>query len=518
MQERRQRLPIGVKLALSYGFILVALVAVSAVSWWTFDRIGRSTESMTQRYMPQLIRVTDAQSLMLRLSLEARHLMLVKTQAERDQTLARIGKAREEMLELLRQVESGITTDRGRELFRAIREADVTFWRLAGEVVAKVQAGRVDEAFAQLSTELVPARDRMVAAIAEQRAWQTQLTIQAVEQAERAAQRARTALAIGVALTVAIALWASASIRRMLHAAFGSAIEVTRRIASSDRGGTGVRRGDEFGQLFDAIVDMQARLDAVVANVRGAADRIGRTAQAIDEANGALASETRAQAGSVAGTTASTRRMTESVRQSAASVESVTRLSAEASAVASSGGTVVERVVETMKGIDESSQRIAEIVGVIDGIAFQTNILALNAAVEAARAGEQGRGFAVVAGEVRSLAQRSAAAAREVKQLIDESVGRVQSGSALADEAGRTMQQLVSSVHEVSTLMGGIAAAIREQSEEVESVDRAVRDIDDAARRNAEVVERSKAASAELRQQADALERAVGAFAAGRAG
>jgi methyl-accepting chemotaxis protein len=519
VNPRKDRLPVGTKLVASFGFMLIALVTVSVVSWWTLDRIERSAERVAERYVPQLTRISDVQSLMLRLSLEARHLMLVKTQAERDETLARIGAARETMLGLLKEFEANISTDRGREMLKAIRGHDVLFWKLAGEVVGKVQAGQVDAAFAQLSGELVPARDRMVAAIAEQRAFQTELMVKAVEDSNRAAYRANTAIVAGVTLTIAIALWASLSITRMLRGAFGRAITVTQRIASGNLAeDVYVRKGDEFGRLFTAIVDMQTRLNGVVSNVRTVADQIARTAQEIDVANGALAGETRAQAESVAGTTASTQRMTESVRQSAASTESVTRLAAEASQVATTGGQVVGQVVETMKGIDESSKRIAEIVGVIDGIAFQTNILALNAAVEAARAGDQGRGFAVVAGEVRTLAQRSADAAREVKSLIGESVERVRSGSALADEAGRTMQQLVSSVHEVSALMTRIAASIREQSEGVETVDRAVQDIDAATRRNAEVVERSNAASAELRRQAAALEEAVSAFHLERVG
>ena len=519
MQQHTQRLPVGVKLVASFGFMLAALVGVSAVSWWTLDRIERTAERVAQRYVPQVTRISDVQSLMLRMSLEARHMMLVKTPRDRDAALARIGDAREKMLGLLKEFEDNLSTDRGRQLVRVIRERDVTFWRLAGEVVGKIQAGQVDAAFSQLEAELVPARDAMVAAITEQRTFQTELMLSAVEDANRAADRANTALIGGVAATVVIALWASLSITRMLRGAFHRAINVTERIASGNLADdVYVRKGDEFGHLFGAIVDMQNRLNGVVSNVRAVAEQIGRTAHEIDSANGRLATETQAQAEAVAGTTGSTHRMTESVRQSAASTESVTRLAAEASQVATSGGEVVGKVVETMRGIDASSQRIAEIVGVIDGIAFQTNILALNAAVEAARAGEQGRGFAVVAGEVRSLAQRSADAAREVKTLIGESVERVRTGSALVDEAGLTMHRLVASVHEVSALMTGIADSIREQAEGVVTVDRAVQDIEAGARRNAEVVERSNAASAELRRQAAALEEAVGAFNLERVG
>ena len=510
---QRDRMPVGLKLVLSFSFMVVSLVVVCAAAWVTFDRIERTAARVTEKYVLQVTRISDAQALMLRLSLEARHAMLVKAPQELDETLGRIGAARTSMLALLAQFEENISTETGRGKFRAVRDADVLFWRLAGEVVGKIKAGQIDEAFAQLKGELVPARDTMVAAIGEQRSWQTHLMVEAVADARSAADRTKRGLLIAVAATVAIALWTGLSITRMLRGAFRRAIGVTQDIAGGNLAeAVYVRKGDEFGQLFTAIVDMQTRLNGVVSNVRGVAEQIGRTAQEIDAANGELATGTRSQADSVSGTTASTQRMTEAVRRSAASTASVSRLAAEASEVATSGGRVVGQVVETMKGIDESSKRIADIVNVIDGIAFQTNILALNAAVEAARAGEQGRGFAVVAGEVRTLSQRSAEAAREIKSLIGESVSRVQSGSALADEAGLTMQRLVGSVLEVTTLMAGIAEAIRGQAEDVETVNHSVLSIDAAAQRDAGVVERSNAASAELRRQAAALEEAVRAF------
>ncbi|MEI7445620.1 MAG: methyl-accepting chemotaxis protein [Burkholderiales bacterium] len=517
--ERRNRIPVGLKLVLSFGFMLLALVAVSVLAWTTLDRIERAAQRVTERYVAQLTRISDAQSLMLRMSLEARHAMLETEPAARRATVARIVEARTRQLELLDEFEKAISTDRGRQMFASIREADARFWKPATEVVGKIEAGRVDEAFAQLKTELVPARDAMVTRIAEQREWQTQLMVNAVREARAAADTTKTVLIATVAAAVAIALWAGVSITRMLRGAFRRAIGVTQSIATGNLADeVYVRQGDEFGHLFSAIVDMQSRLNGVVANVRTVADEIARTAQEIDAANAALAAETQAQADSVGATTASTTRMTESVRSSAQSTESVGRLAGEASKAASSGGDVVGQVVDTMKAIDASSQRIADIVSVIDGIAFQTNILALNAAVEAARAGEQGRGFAVVASEVRSLAHRSASAAKEVKALIGESVERVRSGSALADDAGRTMRELVGSVHEVTTLMGGLATSIRAQAEDVETVHRSVQQIDDAARRNASVVERSNTASAELRRQAAALEEAVRAFNLERVG
>ena len=507
------RIPIHRKLAIIYAALMLALVAVTSLAFVTLERLGETAERVATRYSPQLDKISDAQMLMFRISLEARHAMLVDTPAKRDETFARIGEFRKEMLAKLDVVESNLTTAGGRERFARIREADKEFWRLAGEVAGKIQAGDVPAAFAQLERELVPARDVMVGHIAAQRQWQQKLVLDAVTTAQaEAASQQRTVVAVAITASV-FAAWLAWSLSRMMRGAFARAQTVTQRIAGGNlTGEIYVKKGDEFGHLFESIADMQQRLMGVVGRVRSVAEEIVQAAQAIDEANRELGAASQTHAESVRATTDSTQRMTDAVRESAQSVETVHRLASEAADVAARGGSVVGEVVTTMRGIDQSSKRIAEIVGVIDGIAFQTNILALNAAVEAARAGEQGRGFAVVAGEVRALAQRSASAAREVRALIDDSLERIGSGAALADQAGQTMHSIVGSVTQVTQLVDGVTHATRAQRAGVDAVHGAVDHIGAATTRSLDAVARSAAASAALRAHAQALESAVSAF------
>jgi methyl-accepting chemotaxis protein len=507
------RIPIHRKLAIIYGLLMAALVAVTALTWAALDRVGSTAERVATRYAPQLDLISDVQMLMFRISLEARHAMLVETPEQREATFQRIGQNRQQMLDKLERFEANLSTPEGRASLARIREADTLFWRLGGEVVGKIQAGDVKAAFAQLERDLVPARDAMVGHIAEQRIWQQKLVLDAVSGAQADAARNRQiVLALAVAPSL-LAAWLAWTLARMMSGAFARAHVVTQRIAGGHLGQeVYVRKGDEFGHLFGSIADMQERLLHVVTNVRTVADQIGVAAQAIDEANRELEQASASHSQSVQDTSHSARRMTDAVRDSAHSVQSVHRLASEAAQVAAAGGAVVGDVVQTMRGIDESSKRIAEIVSVIDGIAFQTNILALNAAVEAARAGEQGRGFAVVAGEVRALAQRSASAAREVKTLIAESVERVGSGTALADQAGQTMQRIVGSVTEVTQLINGVAQSTQAQSADVDAVTGAVDHIGTANAKSVSAVSRSTAASAALREHALALQAAVAAF------
>jgi methyl-accepting chemotaxis protein len=493
--------------------MLLSLVAVTIVAWSTLNRVEQAAERTATRFAPQLNRISDVQVLMFRLSLEARHAMLATSPQELDETLQRIGSLRKTMVDHLQAFEEDLSTEGGKARFARIREADAVFWRLGGEVLGKVQAGNVDAAFDQLKRELVPARDIMVAAIADQGAWQQEIMLAAVEEAKRAADRTKTVVLVLSLLTFALALWIAFSLIRMITGAFARARAITERIAGGDLAfDFYVKPGDEFGHLFASLAHMKQRLRDVLASVREASVQVGSASHQVDHACRDLSAGVRSQAGSLADTSKATVRMADAVAGSVGRIERVSGLAAEASRVATDGGAVVTQVVDTMERIDESSRQIAEIVNVIDGIAFQTNILALNAAVEAARAGEQGRGFAVVASEVRNLAQRSAAAAREVKALIAESATRVESGSRLVQQAGQTMTSIVTSVQQVTDLMSDIAAAAREQNASVEDVNRAMHEIDQRAQHSAGLVEHASDGAATLRTQAEALQAAVARF------
>ncbi|MDP3521202.1 MAG: methyl-accepting chemotaxis protein [Hydrogenophaga sp.] len=269
---------------------------------------------------------------------------------------------------------------------------------------------------------------------------------------------------------------------------------------------------DEVAAVLKALSAMQDNLSQIVNRVRQGSDSVSVASTQIAEGNQDLSARTEAQASALEETAASMEELSSTVKQNAGNAQTANQLAQSASTVALQGGEVVAQVVNTMKGINDSSRKIADIISVIDGIAFQTNILALNAAVEAARAGEQGRGFAVVAGEVRNLAQRSAAAAKEIKDLITDSVGRVEQGSALVDKAGSTMSEVVSSIRRVTDIMGEISAASSEQSAGVGQIGEAVQQMDQATQQNAALVEEMAAAASSLRGQANELVQTVAVF------
>ena len=312
-------------------------------------------------------------------------------------------------------------------------------------------------------------------------------------------------------LVVIVAVWLN--IKQTLISPLNRLIDNIRHIASGDLvKRIEVQGTNEMGELADSLRHMQGELVRTVGDVRNGANAIYSGASEIAMGNNDLSSRTEQQAASLEETAASMEQLTATVKQNAENARQASHLALSASETAQKGGKVVDNVVQTMRDIAGSSQKIADIISVIDGIAFQTNILALNAAVEAARAGEQGRGFAVVAGEVRNLAQRSAQAAREIKSLIEDSVGRVEIGSTLVESAGETMGEIVNAVTRVTDIMGEIASASDEQSRGIDQVGLAVAEMDRVTQQNASLVEESAAAAAALEEQASRLTQAVAVF------
>jgi len=317
------------------------------------------------------------------------------------------------------------------------------------------------------------------------------------------------AMLFGVTLSGLIGLW----LIRAISVPLGEAVRVARSVAEGDlTQNIEITSRDETGQLLAALKLMNDSLANTVGQVRAGTETMGVASREIAQGNADLSARTESQASSLEETASSMEELTSTVKQNAENARQANQLVVSASDVAVRGGTVVGQVVETMGSIKESSRKIVDIIGVIDGIAFQTNILALNAAVEAARAGEQGRGFAVVAAEVRNLAQRSAGAAKEIKQLISDSVEKVDAGSKLVDQAGKTMDEIVTSVKHVADIMSEITAASQEQSSGIEEVNRAIAQMDEMTQQNAALVEQAAAAAESMQEQSVNLTEAVGVF------
>jgi methyl-accepting chemotaxis protein len=324
---------------------------------------------------------------------------------------------------------------------------------------------------------------------------------------------ARFVMGVAAVLAIAMAIIAAAWLIRSITRPLSQADAAADRVAAGDLSGhIVVHSQDETGHLLSALQRMQQSLVTTVSTVRGNAESVASASAQIASGNNDLSARTEQQASALEETAASMEELGSTVRQNADNARQANQLALNASTVAVQGGDVVAEVVETMKGINASSSKIADIISVIDGIAFQTNILALNAAVEAARAGEQGRGFAVVAGEVRSLAGRSAEAAKEIKGLITASVERVEQGTQLVDKAGATMTEVVAAIRRVTDIMGEISAASSEQSAGVGQVGEAVTQMDQATQQNAALVEEMAAAASSLNSQAGELVNAVAVF------
>jgi methyl-accepting chemotaxis protein len=445
---------------------------------------------------------------------DMRQALLMKTPKDTELAVQGIEAKRAQISKNDADFQKEITTQDGRDAFqRDWLQLQAVTWPVAEANMQLLKDGKAAEAQAMLTDKTIPAYARMQDWLVTARSAQGKELSQQVEAIGAAADSIRLYL-VGLVAAIAIGLLAfSWSIARMLR----------RRVTMSREVADRVRLGnftvsvndpmrDEFSPLLHSLSEMQASLTKVVGSVRENAESVATASAQIAQGNIDLSQRTEEQASSLEETAASMEQLGSTVRQTADNAKQANQLAKGASEVALKGGAVVGQVVNTMKGINEASKKIADIIGVIDGIAFQTNILALNAAVEAARAGEQGRGFAVVASEVRSLAQRSADAAKEIKTLISASVERVEQGTQLVDQAGVTMSEIVASIGRVTDIMGEISTASSEQSAGVSQVGEAVTQMDQVTQQNAALVEEGAAAAESLKAQAEQLVQVVSVF------
>ncbi|MEG2963304.1 MAG: methyl-accepting chemotaxis protein, partial [Janthinobacterium sp.] len=397
--------------------------------------------------------------------------------------------------------------------FQAVMTSRESYARTRDANIKLLQEGKSETAGIFLLTQLRYPQEKFLTALTAMASFQESLM---AAEGKQALADGRMAIILTLSLSVAatlIAIVLAIRISRSISRPIAEAVTVAQRVAAGDLSVSIDARGnDETGLLLRALKDMNDNLQGIVARVRHGTDAIAHGSREIASGNMDLSSRTEQQASSLEETASSMEELTSTVKQNGENARQANQMAQSASSVASKGGQVVAEVITTMDSINASSKKIVDIISVIDGIAFQTNILALNAAVEAARAGEQGRGFAVVATEVRNLAHRSAAAAKEIKILIDDSVHQVGLGSTLVNQAGSTMEEIVSSVRRVTDIMAEITSASSEQVAGIEQINQAITEMDAVTQQNAALVEEAAAASEALQDQASSLAEAVSVF------
>jgi methyl-accepting chemotaxis protein len=507
---------IGRRLALGFGIILVAASIVVALGVWRLQGIAAATDAMMQQPLTKERLVSDwyrtihtsvRRTTAIAMSSDS---ALANFFAEEHAAASKVSSAQQKGVAAL------LSSPEEKAVFDQLSVVRQDYIKHRDAITKAKADGNAAEAAAILAGPYNTAArgylDLLQKLLDVQRAGIDQIAhdIQNVYQHSRALMAT-----LGVLLLLSgmsFAWWLATSITRPL----ARAVEVAQTVAAGDLSSridsTMAARRDETGQLLHALQTMSDNLAVIVGQVRSGTDAIGTASREIAGGNLDLSARTERQAGSLEETASAMEQLTSTVKQNADNARQANQLAASASSVAQQGGQVVSQVVATMEGISDASRKIVDIIGVIDGIAFQTNILALNAAVEAARAGEQGRGFAVVASEVRSLAQRSAAAAKEIKGLINDTVAKVGSGSELVVQAGSTMDEVVTSVRHVADIVGEISAASGEQSDGIGQVNLAITDMDQTTQQNAALVEQAAAAAEAMQEQAARLSEVVSQF------
>jgi methyl-accepting chemotaxis protein len=506
-------LKLGARLGLGFGLVLALLAGITGLAIASLSTLHQGTRQIVEDRYPQVLLANDV---LLRISENAsamRNLLLLDDHQKLTEEIARIDKGEAAIGEDLGKLQARLSSEQGRKSFAEILALRASYRQGQQRFLQLASTGATMDATELLMTSLRQDQDKYIARLKSYISVGTMMM-------ERSGQEAadqyhgKTLIMLAIAALAVLlgggfAWWTTRSITRPVR----HAVEVAQQVADGNLCSE-IRAGarDEIGQLLEALRQMNGSLTRIVADVRGGAETIATASAEIAGGNLDLSARTEQQAGSLEETAAAMEELTSTVRQNAENAQQANQLASDASGVAARSGEVVQQVVSTMQGISEASRRIVDIIGVIDGIAFQTNILALNAAVEAARAGEQGRGFAVVASEVRSLAQRSATAAKEIKALIDDSVAQVDAGGRLVVQAGATMGEVVDSVRRVSHIVGEISMATQEQRAGIEQVNHAITHMDETTQQNAALVEQAAAAAQSLQDQSQRLRELVGVF------
>jgi methyl-accepting chemotaxis protein len=508
-----KNMSVGSRMALGFATVLALLLIISAISVVTLKSVRSHLSTVIGEDAERLRQAMDMRDLAGYQALTLRDVVMQDDPAFKKKELALMKKARSDYDTIAASLTASASEP---EVKASLAAAAVALARIKAPVEKALDRSMSDDvpgASEAVREEVRPAQLAHVDAISR--------LVSAVEEASKrrsaeAEQRSQNAHWLIVSLATAALLSGAAIawlIQRSITKPLARALELAEAVAAGDLSrDVAIDSTDEIGRLLQALRTAMDNLGRMLHEVRGNAESVSTASAEIAQGNADLSQRTEEQASSLQQTAATMEQLGTTVRNNAENAKLANQLAQGASEDAVRGGAVVGQVVDTMKGISESSRKIADIIGTIDAIAFQTNILALNAAVEAARAGEQGRGFAVVASEVRTLAQRSAEAAKEIRSLIGASVGRVEQGTALVDRAGTTMTEVVASIKRVSNIVAEISAASTEQSSGVQQVVDAVGQMDQVTQQNAALVEESAAAAESLKGQAQQLVRAVAVF------
>jgi methyl-accepting chemotaxis protein len=504
---------IGQRLALGFGVMIFLLLLLAGLSYMRISSLNQEVATMVDVRYPKTVVANTIKADVNEATRSMLNVLIMTDPTQIAKELANIEASNASATKALAELNKTTTDAKGKEILAEIEKVRTRFIPGQKTFVGLINEDKKDDAMVKFMFSLRPQQGKYFEALDKFVAFQNAEMVKGGQEASAVTARTQLFIKLLTLIAAAISLVVAYMATRSITGPLNEAVAVARRVADGDLSSEiHVNSTDETGQMMQALKDMNAGLIRIVAEVRSGTDSIAEASAEIASGNLDLSSRTEQQANSLGQTSTSMRELTGTVQQNADNARQANQLAAKASEVAVRGGSVVAHVIDTMGSITASSKKIVDIIGVIDGIAFQTNILALNAAVEAARAGEQGRGFAVVASEVRNLAQRSAGAAKEIKALIGDSVDKVREGSTLVEQAGVTMEEVVASVRRVTDIMGEITSASQEQSAGIALVNTTILEMDETTQQNAALVEEAAAAAASMQDQAANLARVVSVF------